>query len=90
MSDINVVIGAPQNISVVIKNETEFVVKTNEQGPQGLQGNPLGKWKAAYNGATSYELYDIVEYQGSSYIAKGDTTGNIPTNVTFWELHVSK
>lgn len=38
MSDINIIIGAPQNISVILKNETEFVVRTNEQGPQGVPG----------------------------------------------------
>ncbi len=42
--------------------------------------------KGAYDASTTYELLDIVSYNGSSYIAKGTTTGNLPTNTTYWQL----
>ena len=42
--------------------------------------------KGEYNAATTYQLLDIVSYNGSSYIAKGETTGNLPTNTTYWQL----
>ena len=42
--------------------------------------------KGAYNPLTTYEMLDIVSYNGSSYIAKGTTTGNLPTDTTYWQL----
>lgn len=48
--------------------------------------NPRG----AYDNATAYALYDTVSYQGSSYVALGDTTGNLPTNTTYWQLLAQK
>ena len=35
-----------------------------------------------YDNTATYEMLDIVSYNGSSYIAKGTTTGNLPTNTT--------
>ena len=31
-------------------------------------------------------LNDVVYYNGSAYIAKQSTTGNLPTNATYWNL----
>lgn len=42
--------------------------------------------KGAYDPSTTYEMLDIVSYNGSSYIAKGTTTGNLPTDTTYWQL----
>lgn len=42
--------------------------------------------KGAYAGGTAYVKGDVVLYNGSSYIAKSATTGNLPTNATFWNL----
>ena len=46
--------------------------------------------KGAYNSATTYNELDIVTYEGSSYSAKQETTGNLPTNTTYWELLAEK
>lgn len=43
-------------------------------------------FKGTYDGSTAYVLDDIVYYNGSSYVAKTSTTGNIPTNGTYWEV----
>src|SRR5210317_1140037 len=43
------------------------------------------KWKGTYNGATAYTVDDVVEYNGSSYICILASTGNLPTNATYWE-----
>jgi hypothetical protein len=48
--------------------------------------NPQGD----YNGATSYVLGDSVSYNGSSYVAIQATTGNLPTNTTYWQLLAQK
>ena len=43
--------------------------------------------KGAYNANTTYEMLDLVTYNGSSYIALKSTKGNLPTNTTYWQLH---
>lgn len=37
-----------------------------------------------YAAGTTYFPNDIVQYLGSSYIATVTTTGNLPTNTSFW------
>ena len=43
-----------------------------------------------YNSATNYEKLNVVTYQGSSYCAKTNTIGNLPTNTTYWDLMAEK
>lgn len=42
--------------------------------------------KGAYDASETYSMLDLVSYNGSSYIAKKSTTGNLPTNTTYWQL----
>ena len=44
--------------------------------------------KGDYNAAETYTMLDVVSYQGKSYVAKQTTTGNAPTNTTYWQLMV--
>lgn len=46
-------------------------------------------WRGAYNGSTAYLTNDAVSYNGTSYIALGATTGNLPTNLSFWNVIVA-
>jgi hypothetical protein len=48
-------------------------------------GNIKFNWKGAYAGGTAYVIDDVVSYSGSSYICKLASTGNLPTNATYWE-----
>ena len=52
----------------------------------------LGKikftWKNTYSGATAYEKDDVVKYNGNVYYCKLASTGNLPTNTTYWDLMV--
>jgi len=41
-------------------------------------------WQGAYNAATAYVADDVVSYNGSSYICILASTGNLPTNTTYW------
>ena len=41
---------------------------------------------AAYNGATPYVVGDMVSYGGSNYYCILASTGNVPTNTTYWFL----
>ena len=45
--------------------------------------------KGVYNSGTTYNTGDIVSYENSSYIAMQTTTGNLPTNTTYWQLLAS-
>jgi hypothetical protein len=42
-------------------------------------------WRGAYNNATAYTPDDAVSYNGSSYICILASTGNLPTNATYFE-----
>jgi hypothetical protein len=44
--------------------------------------NPMG----AYSNSTTYALGDLVTYNGLSYVANQATTGNLPTNTTYWQV----
>lgn len=46
--------------------------------------------RGEYNSSTQYYLFDLVNYEGSSYVAIGNTLGNIPTNTTYWQLVAEK
>jgi len=44
--------------------------------------NPMG----AYSNSTTYAVSDVVTYNGLSYLCRTTTTGNLPTNTTYWQL----
>jgi len=43
------------------------------------------RWKGTYAGGTAYTVDDVVEYNGSSYICILASTGNLPTDTTYFE-----
>lgn len=49
-------------------------------------GNLTFTHKGDYDGSTAYAKNDVVYYatNGNAYIAKQATTGNVPTNATYW------
>jgi hypothetical protein len=57
---------------------------TGATGPEGLN------WRGTYAGGTSYVVDDAVSYNGSSYICKLASTGNLPTNTTYWDVLAEK
>ena len=40
--------------------------------------------KGDYAGGTAYSERDVVYYNGSAYVAKTSTTGNLPTSTAHW------
>jgi hypothetical protein len=54
----------------------------------------LGKlrfyWADTYNNSAEYELNDVVKYGGNAYVYTNAlaTTGNLPTNTTYWKTMV--
>ena len=49
-------------------------------------GNIKFTWQGAYNAGTAYAIDDVVSYNGSSYVAKTATTGNLPTVTANWDI----
>ena len=43
-------------------------------------------WKGAYNAGTAYAVDDVVSHSGSSYVCILASTGNVPTNTTYWNV----
>jgi hypothetical protein len=39
-----------------------------------------------YAGGTAYATNDLVQYSGGTYLALQATTGNLPTNPTYWSV----
>jgi hypothetical protein len=54
-------------------------------GAAGTNGTSF-TWRGAYAGGTTYAVNDVVSYLGSSYICILVSTGNLPTNATYWSL----
>jgi hypothetical protein len=54
-------------------------------GTNGTNGTSF-IWRGAYNGATAYVANDVVSYNNSTYICILASTGNLPTNATYWSL----
>ena len=46
--------------------------------------------KGIYDNSIQYSLFDLINYNGSSYIAKDNTIGNLPTNSQYWQLIAEK
>lgn len=42
--------------------------------------------RGAYDNLTAYVLGDVVSYNGRSYLAYTNTTGNLPTDTAYWQL----
>lgn len=59
------------------------------KGTNGTNGQGL-TWRDAYNGSVAYSILDAVSYNGSSYVCTAASSGNLPTNSSFWALMASK
>jgi hypothetical protein len=47
-------------------------------------------FEGEYASGTTYQAGMSVSYNGSSYVALQTTTGNVPTNTTYWQLLAAK
>lgn len=58
-------------------------------GPRGKDGKSLN-WRGTWNGSTTYQPNDVVEYDGSSYIATSINKGTFPSVLRSWDLVAKK
>lgn len=63
----------------------DIAVRTLVSNPISFNFGDLN-FTGEYVPATTYNLGDSVSYIGSSYVAIQQTTGNLPTNETYWQL----
>jgi hypothetical protein len=62
--------------------------KIAQRGAQGIPGLNL-TMTGTYNNGTTYVANQCVNYNGNIYYALQTTTGNIPTNTTYWGVFQS-
>jgi hypothetical protein len=61
------------------------------QGAQGQKGDPGDMtWEGTWTSSRNYSVYNMVEYNGSSYICIDDTTTQPPSDILFWDIVVLK
>lgn len=99
-------LAAGQSATVVNSGTTsaavfDFGIPQGVKGDKGDQGDPGTNgtngtdgldinWLGAYDNSTNYVINDAISYGGSSYICKLASTGNIPTDTTYWDLMAQK
>ena len=57
----------------------------SKQGEQGVPGLNLN-YKGDYNNSVAYVIGDAVTYNSVIYYCKASSTGNLPTNGTYWTV----
>lgn len=62
---------------------TTFIITNGQAGTSFI-------WKATYNAGTSYVVNDVVKYNGGSYICIANSIGNLPTNITYFDIMAEK
>jgi hypothetical protein len=74
------------NVGTSSAASLNFVIPRGADGNNGTNGQGYTA-KGTYSSGTTYAAYDVVYYSltGNSYRAKSATTGNAPTNTTYWE-----
>lgn len=66
-----------------VPTDTNWWFKAATRGAQGIPGIGL-VFRGEYNNGTSYSVSHAVNYNGSIYYCILNTTGNLPTNQTYW------
>lgn len=66
------------------------VQKMERSQPTVAAGSGVVNFRGIYNAGTAYAADDSVSYNGSSYVCILASTGNLPTNTTYWQLLAEK
>jgi hypothetical protein len=75
--------------SLGVKGEDESTFTyTDLKGEKGDMGEGVN-WRGEYDPVASYQEADLVEYNNIVYICKSPTTGNDPTNATYWDTFIA-
>jgi len=68
------------------------IAEKGEKGDVGSKGDDGASltYKHGYDPSITYQVDDLVRYEGSTYACIQETQGNLPTNGMYWEEFVSK
>ena len=69
------------DVQGVLPTDTSKWLKISQKGDKG---DKAFNWKGVYNNNTAYIVDDVVYYNGSSYVCIRSSTGNLPTDVAYW------
>jgi hypothetical protein len=70
-------------------NNWTHVARNGADGVDGTDGLSI-TWRGAYSAVVTYGINDAVSYGGSSYICILESTNNVPTNTTYWNILAAK
>lgn len=76
--------------SYVSKSNNNTALPTDTCMWQILAKTGEMKFKDEWDHCHDYDICDVVYYLGSSYISKKNSNGDLPTNVSSWDLLVEK
>jgi hypothetical protein len=80
-------IDAPNTTAGSVNARVQSLSDSTTQSINSLQSQVSSLQNvSAYSATTTYAVNDQVTYSGSLYKAKSTTTGNLPTNTTYWTL----
>jgi hypothetical protein len=80
-------IDAPNTTAGSVNARVQSLSDSTTQSINSLQSQVSSLQNVApYSATTTYAVNDQVTYSGSLYKAKSTTTGNLPTNTTYWTL----
>lgn len=81
---------APGSQDATLADVGITLVGTRTATVPAVLGQGIFLWRGTYNGSTTYNINDVVAYIVSgkvqTYICILGTTGNVPTNTTYWNL----
>jgi hypothetical protein len=60
-----------------------------DKGDKGDAGINL-PYKGEYDPTTTYNVDDLVTYNGSTYVCVQQSTGNVPTDTNYWKLFIAR
>jgi hypothetical protein len=69
---------------------TNLVALADITGSTGATGERGITPRGAYDSLTAYVVDDLVTHNGNAYICVQNSTGNNPSNATYWLLYVAK
>jgi hypothetical protein len=77
---------APGSQDATLSDVVMNFVGTRAATVSGAVSQQIFVFRGIYNGGTSYNANDVTSYQGGLYVCILPSTGNVPTNGTYWTV----
>lgn len=86
LDEVNVVKDTAATLLDEVNTTNQQVITLADDVQDAVDAVDQLKHVGEYNAGTTYVKNNVVTYNGSSYFAKQETTGNVPTNTAYWGL----